>query len=116
MITRSKMGGLADLRKINVAVQEKLMTVATNEKIDELITTINEKDRKINELEDCIKEIEKSDNLLEREIDNNESYTNRQNLRITGIPELGDKNETGEGCLEKVKEEIAKLNLLLDSN
>ena len=51
MITRLKMSKLADLKKIALAVQEQLKTVATNDKIDDLINTINEKDFKINVLE-----------------------------------------------------------------
>ena len=111
MITRLKMSNLADLKKIVLAVQEQLKTVATNDKIDDLINTINVKDLKINVLEDRIKELENKYSRLERKIDDNESYTRRQNLRIVGIPE--EAHESGASCLIKVKEEISKLDLPL---
>ena len=93
-------------------MQEQLKTVATNDNIDDLINTINEKDLKINVLEDRSKELESKYSLLERKIDDNESYTRRQNLRIIGIPE--EAHESGASCLIKVKEEISKLDLPLN--
>ena len=111
-ITRLKMSNLADLKKIVLALQEQLKTVATNDKIDDLINTINEKDLKINDLEDRIKELENKYILLVREIDDNDSYTRRQKLRIVGIPD--EAHESGASCLTKVKEEISKLDLPLN--
>ena len=115
MITRSKMGDLADLKNIVQEVKDELKKVATNEKIDELIKSINDKDVKINELETRIKSLEQSNSLLERKIDDNESYLRRQNLRIIGIPQPADgSNESGDECMEKVKEEISKLGVPLN--
>ena len=49
-----------------------------------------------------------------RKIDDRESYTRRQNLRVTGLAEPEDGNESSDGCLTKVKEEISKLNLPIE--
>ena len=40
------MSNLADLKKSVLAVQEQVKTVATDDKIDEIVNTINEKDIK----------------------------------------------------------------------
>ena len=116
MLTRSKakMGDLADPRKIVEEVKLELRDKVTNQKIDELIKTINEKDIIISELEGRVKQLEWSYSLLERKADDHESYLRRQNLRIFGIPEPVDRKENGEACLKKVKEEIAKLDVPLD--
>ena len=42
--------------------------------------------------------------------DDLESYTRQQNLRIVGIPESTEGSENADTCLQKVKEEIAKLD------
>ena len=113
MITRSKtkMGenGEQDLRQIVESIRADMVT---NERIDELMSKINEKDVKIAELEERIAYLEKSNSLLERCVDDNESYGRRQNLRIVGIPppELGIK-ETADDVCAKVKEAIVALNL-----
>ena len=117
------MEGLADIRKLIEDIQQDLRNKATNEKINELIQKIDEKDAKISKLENDVKLLEarvtvmeKSNTLLERKYDDLESYTRRQNLRIVGIPEPDVGTEDGEACVEKVKEEIAKLGLHLDLN
>lgn len=123
MITRSKMSEVADLKKAIAEVKADLANKVTNEKIDELIQTIKAKDDKIaelecrvNELEDRVMQLETTNSLFERKIDDNESYTRRQNLRIVGIPEPVDGGfENGEACLVKVREEIAKLDISLNS-
>ena len=75
------MGDIADLRNIILSVQEKMQKVVTNDKIDELINMIKAKDDKISDLENRVKELEKTNGLLERKLDDGESYTRRQNLR-----------------------------------
>ena len=53
--------------------------------------------------------------MLERKIDDNESYQRRQSLRIVGIPQHhGGEKETEEICLQKVKNEIRKLDVDID--
>ena len=47
--------------------------------------------------------------LFERKLDDLESYTRRQNLRIVGILEREEGDENGDACIEKVKEEINRL-------
>ena len=116
MLTRSKakMGDLADPRKIVEEVKLELRDKVTNQKIDELIKTINEKDIIISELEGRVKQLEWSYSLLERKADDHESYLRRQNLRIFGIPEPVDGKVNGEACFKKAKEEISKLDVPLD--
>ena len=101
------MGDIADLRKF-IEDQAKV----TNDKIDGLIMKINEKDQKILALEQRVLELERSKSLLERRIDDNESYGRKQNLRIFGIPnpKQGQK-ETEEECIKKVRVQIEKLNI-----
>ena len=58
--------------------------------------------------------MEKNRDLLERKIDDNESYHRRQSLRITGIPyNQNGQKETEIECLNKVKAEVAKLGVNL---
>ena len=109
------MGDIAGLKKIVEQIQEDLKNKVTNERIDQLIQTINERDQKITELENRVKELENNNNelktmksLYERKIDDNESYTRRQNLRIVGLPESNEK-ETEIDCINKVKAEFEKL-------
>ena len=63
-------------------------------------------------LEQRVLELERSKSLLERRIDDNESYGRKQNLRIFGIPnpKQGQK-ETEEECIKKVRVQIEKLNV-----
>ena len=117
------MEGLADIRKLIEDIQQDLRNKATNEKINELIQKIDEKDAKISKLENDVKLLEarvtvmkQLNTLLERKYDDLESYTRRQNLRIVGIPEPDGGTEDGDACVAKVKEEIAKLELHLDLN
>ena len=114
MITRSakkitelkaKMGDIEELRKVVETIRTNM---ATNEKIDEFMKILAEKDAKISQLEERISFLEQSNSLL----DDNESYTRRQNLRIIGIPpaELGVK-ETPDEVVDKVKAAIGNLNI-----
>ena len=59
------------------------------------------KAKKINELENRVKQLEQSNTLLDRKVDDGKSYLRRQFLRLVGIPQLAD--EDGEVCLEKLK-------------
>ena len=117
MITRSrsrkgKMGDLADLR---VIVNEIRRDMATNAKVMELITRIEERDAKISALEERIAVLETKNELLSRRIDDNESYNRRKNLRIVGIPPPADGvQETAADCLEKVKNAISTLDVDFD--
>lgn len=111
------MADIGELKTLIEEIQRDLATKATTEKIEELILKIGEKDTKIAELEikittleNRVTESEKSKALLERKCDDLESYTRRQNLRITGIEEPADGNEDGDACMRKVKEEIAKID------
>ena len=108
-----------ELKTLIQNIQNDLRTKATNEKIEELIRKIDEKDAKIIELEGKVERLEGRMTIIEntnaqlvRKCDDLESYTRRQNLRIVGIPEAG--REDGEACLQKVKEEIGKLDVNLD--
>ncbi len=112
------MAELAELKTLIEGIQNDLRGKATNDKINELIAKIDEKDATISSLnervevlEGRISTMENTNRLLERKCDDLESYTRRQNLRIVGIPEPNDGSETGEICLEKVKEEISKLDV-----
>ena len=111
------MAEYAELKQIVEGIQRDLQGLATTEKIDELIRKLGEKDKTIEELkvrvgglETRVAVLENTNKLLDRKCDDLESYTRRQNLRIVGIPEPDDGSENAEACLEKVKEEIAKLD------
>ena len=110
------MADLAELKRLIEGIQTDLRNKATTEKIDELIKSIEARDEKIVELEKRVELLETrapttetQNKLLERKLDDLESYTRRQNLRIVGIPEPDDGSENAGACIEKVKEEILKL-------
>ena len=122
MITRSKkMVELADIHASLEQIKNDLLNKATNEKIDELLKKIDEKDKKIQDLESRLEILESknatNDNtikLLERKVDDNESYHRRQNLRIVGIPQpVNGAKESEDECLQKVKNDIDKLGVEL---
>ena len=111
------MADLAALKTLVEGIREELRSKATSAKLDELIAKIDEKDTaittltdRVNHLESRLAVVEKTNQLLERKCDDLESYTRRQNLRIVGIPEPDDGSETADVCLDKVKEEICKLD------
>ena len=84
----------------------------TKEKFDELFEIIQAKEVKIVELEGRIKFLENRNDLMERRMDDLESYGRRQNLRIVGIPPPNDgRKETAEEVTTKVKEAITALNV-----
>ena len=116
MNTRSgkKMGDLNELKKILDDVKTTLGT-----KIDGLAAKLEEKDKRILELENTLFIMnekmaynDKRFELLERRIDDSEQYSRRTSLRINGINY--EKNETAAQCLEKVKKEVTKLGIKLD--
>ena len=89
-------------------------------KIDVLVAKLDEKDRRIVELETKVNALEEKAayndtryNLLECRLDDSEQYSRRTSLRINGIPYNG--NETSEESLQKVKGEIEKLGVKLDA-
>ena len=108
------MSEIADLRALIEGVKKDLESKVTNEKIDELIKKMEEKDKKILKLEERILDLERSKSLLERRVDDNESYTRRQNLRVFGIPNLSGRKETEEECVEKVMVAISHLEISND--
>ena len=106
-----------ELRTILAQIQTDLAnnTKSTNEKIDALLKKIEEKDAVITTLEERVSFLEKKKNeLLERKIDDNESYHRRQSLRIIGIPlNKNGVKEIESECLNKVKAEVVKLGVNL---
>ena len=109
---------LEDIRNLLKGIQTSLNGKATKEQIDLVMEKINEKEARINYLENEMKEkldmvisknviLMKTVDLLDRKADDNESYLRRQCLRVTGISE--DKHEDGENSLKKVKREIKNL-------
>ena len=89
MFTRAKkMSETNELRTMLAQIQKDLAsnTKSTNEKIDALLKKIEEKDAVISALEERVLHLEKTKELLERRIDDNESYHRRQSFRITGVP------------------------------
>ena len=114
------MADVAELKTLIQGIQADLRNKVTNEKIEELIRKMDEKDAKIASLEKQvdllngrIAVVENNNALLERKVDDLESYTRRQNLRIVGIPEP-EEGENGDACIEKVKDEISKLDVHLN--
>ena len=88
MITRSKMANVNELKVLLESIKSKL-----GDKIDVLVTKLDEKDRKIVELETKVNALEEKAayndtryNLLERRLDDGEQYSRRTYLRINGIP------------------------------
>ena len=120
MITRGKaMAEIQQLKKLLDQIKIDLKTKATNEKIDELLLSINEKDKKIDALEVRVEILESQlaiqqtvNDRLERKIDDLEQYQRRTSLRVNGITVKG-KNETAEDCLLAVKNEVTKLGFNL---
>ena len=119
MLTRSKkMAEIIEIKQILEEIKTDLKKKATNDKIDELLAKIEEKDVLITALELRIEILEakvstqeNTNKLLERKIDDNESYHRRLCLRISGIPDSGDARETDEDVLNKVKIEVDKLGI-----
>ena len=79
---------MIEFRKLLHKIMDELSKKATNERIDELVRKLDEKDKKIESLEARVKELEKSKELFERKIDDNESCHRRHCLRITGLLEF----------------------------
>ena len=68
-------------------------------KIDDLYGVIGRLSKSIEAKDDKIKTLENKVDVKEREIDNLEQYTRRPNLRISGIPDTGEGEDTTEKVL-----------------
>ena len=103
------MGDIQELKNLVDTIRGEM---ATNEKVQQLIDLIAAKDEKIAKLEDRVAELERSNNLFERKLDDLESYGRRQNIRIVGIPAPAEgKKETAEEVTAAVKIELDKLKV-----
>ena len=103
---------MATNEELKQLITEMKNTMVTKDKFDELFKLLGEKDDKIAELEDRVKELEYQANLYERRLDDLESYGRRQNLRIVGIPPSPNGHkESADEVLEKVKDAIAALDV-----
>lgn len=107
--SKSKMGDIDKLYELLKEVKTELHSKASNEKIDKLIEEIKKKDEKIDNLQERVEILESkvavlqnTVNLLERKADDNEQYSRRLCMRISGIPVSKDR-EDGDVCLNKVK-------------
>ena len=116
------MADFKSLKKTLDEIKDDLRNKATNERIDELLAQVAQKDKKVDELEARVSALEgeisiqKTLNLrLERLIDDHEQYGRRTSLRITGISKTSP-NETAHDCKSAVQEEIKKLGVTLDEN
>ena len=105
---------MADVQTLKALIES--IKTELGGKIDNLTKTLEEKDKKIVDLEtkvtlleDKLAYSETKYNLLERRIDDGEQYSRRFSLRINGIPTAA--KETADDCLRKVKEEVAKLGV-----
>ena len=113
------MATIEELKKLITDVKSEMLTKAN---FDELLQKIAEKDQRIEQLEERVERLEtdkaylqKQNSLLERRVDDQESYYRRQNLRIVGIPppRAGQK-ESADEVTAKVKEAIAALGTDID--
>ena len=110
MLTRSKMSAesLKKIYQILNDLKEDLKNKATIKNI-ELLAEIREKDKNKLQKEGTAAILQNVVNRLKpskEKIDNNEQYSRRLCLRINGIPLPEDGNESGEDCLDKVKQLI----------
>ena len=87
---------------------EHMKDLATKDCIKDLRNTISEQNSRIAVLEAKVIMMEKLVERLEQSNDDVEQYQRRLCLRISGIKM--EPNETGEKCLEKVKEVCKELN------
>ena len=113
---RKKMADINELKTLIQGVEQKLI-----DKIDAIVTKLDEKDKLIVELQNKVKCLEekavyddKRYELLERKLDDGEQYSRRTSLRINGIKYTG--KETSEESMQKVKEEVEKLGVNLSDS
>ena len=98
-----------ELKKLVTDIRSEMLT---NDKFDELIKKIDEKDSRIKELEERLELLDHKNSLLERRLDDQESYCRRQNLRIVGIPPpIDGRKESAEEVTDKVKDAIRNLDV-----
>ena len=102
---------MATVNDLKIMVEEMRDKMATNEQVQKFIDLIAAKDAKILELERRITSLEESKDLVERKLDDLESYGRRQNLRIVGIPVPGGAKETADDVNNAVKTELDKLKI-----
>ena len=123
MKTRGKdMADLKSLKETLDEIKNDLKNKATNDRIDELLAQLAQKEKKVEELEARVANLEgelhvqKTVNLrLERLIDDHEQYGRRTSLRVTGIPKIGP-NETANDCKTAIQQELTKLGVTLADN
>ena len=88
--------------------------VATKSCIDKLLNIIEEQKQKMSEMEDKINILESHITQLKKSSDNVEQYQRRLCLRINGIDlQQEGQIETGEECLQKVKNVFNEFNPLI---
>ena len=103
---------MTELQELKNSVDKIRGEMATNEKVQQLIDLIAAKDERIAKLEDRVAELERSNGLFERKLDDLESYGRRQNIRIVGIPAPAEgKKETAEEVTAAVKTVLEKLKV-----
>ena len=114
MITRSKtMADLNSIQELLQQVKNDLASKASTAQIDEILNTLKEIDERISKLEELVARQETMIILMDHKLDDIESYGRRQNLRIIGIPMPGNGvRESDNDCLEKVKKEVQKLDVM----
>ncbi len=92
-------------------------SMATKDCIKQLSDKINQQNERIDILEAKVAVMESYIRNLEQSVDDQEQYHRRLCLRIDGIPAAEkDKSESGEQCLEKVKQMFKKLNINVPDN
>ena len=96
-----------DMQKLIVRLEEKLERLLV-EKIDEIKKPLEDK---IQGLESKLSVYEAHMQDLEVKIDDNEQYSRRSSLRITGIPLPQNEKESSEECTKKVMDVFAELEV-----
>ena len=86
---------MAESEEQKTLIKKVKNSMITTEKLDKLITRLDEKDTKISHLKGGIEMLEKINELFERKLDVLEFYCRRKNLRVIGIPllPLGTKSK-----------------------
>ncbi len=88
-----------------------------SKKIDLAFADIKEIESKICKVEGRVLELEKPVKMLERRMDEFESYSRRWNLRLHGVPENKDENvrlQTVKICQSILPEESSRLSEVID--
>ena len=93
--------------------RKALYPEALSAKIDDLYGVIDRLSKSIEAKDDKIKTLENKVDSMEREIDNLEQYTRRPNLRISGIPDTGEGEDTTEKVLAVINGKLGLAHPLL---